>query len=67
MIKMSDDELILKLIEFIEDTAKILDGAVLDTGDIQSLRGACSGVASGMKKSAERIQTDHNYKKCYLS
>lgn len=58
MKKMSDDELILKLIEFIEDTAKILDGAVLDAGDIQSLRGACSGVASGMKKSAMKIRRE---------
>ena len=58
MIKMSDDELIIKLIEFIEDTAKILDSAVLDIGDIQSLRGACSGVASGMKKSAERVRRE---------
>lgn len=64
MKKMSDDELILKLIEFIEDTAKILDGAVLDTGDIQSLRGACSGVASGMKKSAERIRRERGNRSC---
>ena len=62
MNKMSDDDLIIKLIEFIEDTAKILDGAVLDTNNIQSLRGACSGVASGMKKSAERIRRERGSK-----
>ena len=62
MKKMSDDELIIKLIEFIEDTAKLLDVAVLDIGDIQSLRGACSGVASGMKKSAARIRRERGDK-----
>ena len=58
MKKMSDDELVLKLIEFIEDTAKILDDAVLESSNLQSLMGACSGVASGMKKSAERIRRE---------
>ena len=58
MIKMSDDELVIKLIEFIEDTAKILDNAVLESSNFQSLRGACSGVASGMKKSTERIRRE---------
>lgn len=53
---MTDKELIQKLIECIEGTANIIEGAASDINNIQSLKGACAGIASGLRKSVNQIR-----------